>query len=136
MRCTVPVPRPRSLAFFKIPVPFASCLRTFRSVALSIFGRPSLAPWATARLSPALTRCLIIVRSNSAKAPVNWKTNLPIGGVVSIDWWCEYSSTPHAQMWNDVEQISERAPEAVDRPRHDHIEPTAIGVFQHGIEAG
>jgi len=42
-----------------------------RSVALSIFGRlgrRTLTSWATpARLSQALTRCLIIVRSNSAK---------------------------------------------------------------------
>jgi len=47
MRCTVPVPIPSDLATFKIPTPFASCLRTFRSVALSIFGRPSFTPWAT-----------------------------------------------------------------------------------------
>jgi len=32
---------PSDLATFKIPTPFASCLRTFRSVAPSIFGRPS-----------------------------------------------------------------------------------------------
>jgi hypothetical protein len=39
MRCTVPVPSPSHFATFKIPTPFASCFRTFRSVALSIFGR-------------------------------------------------------------------------------------------------
>ena len=38
MRWTVPVPIPSDLATFKIPKPFASCFRTFRSVALSIFG--------------------------------------------------------------------------------------------------
>ena len=70
MRWTVPVPMPSDLATFKIPTPFASCFRTFRSVALSIFGRPSFTPWATARLSPALMRWRIIVRSNSANAPV------------------------------------------------------------------
>src|SRR5262245_18055133 len=48
MRCTVPVPIPSDLATFKIPMPFASCFRTFSSVALSIFDRPSLPPWATA----------------------------------------------------------------------------------------
>jgi len=32
---------PSDLATFKIPTPFASSLRTFRSVAPSIFGRPS-----------------------------------------------------------------------------------------------
>ena len=37
------------LATFKIPMPFASCFRTLRSVVLSIFGRPSFTPWATAR---------------------------------------------------------------------------------------
>ena len=43
-RCTVPVPIPSDLATFKIPTPFASCFRTFRSVAPSIFGRPSFTP--------------------------------------------------------------------------------------------
>jgi hypothetical protein len=46
--CTVPVPIPSDLATFKIPTPFASCLRTFRSVAISLFGRPSFTPWVTA----------------------------------------------------------------------------------------
>jgi hypothetical protein len=73
MRCTVPVPLPSNFATFKIPIPFVSCLRTLRSVALSIFGRPSFTPWATARLRPALMRWRIIVRSNSAKAPVTTK---------------------------------------------------------------
>src|SRR5436190_6655929 len=36
--------RPSDLASFKIPTPFASCCRTFRSVALSIFGLPSFTP--------------------------------------------------------------------------------------------
>jgi len=35
-------------------------------------------------------------RSNSAKAPVTWKTSLPIGVVVSIACWSGYKSTPHA----------------------------------------
>src|SRR5690349_20125329 len=39
-------------------------------------------------------------------------------------------------MLNDVKQISQRAPKAVDRPRHHHIEPPPTGVLQHGIEAG
>jgi hypothetical protein len=47
MRCTVPVPIASDLATFKIPTPFAPCCRTIRSVALSIFGRPSFTPWAT-----------------------------------------------------------------------------------------
>ena len=36
MRCTVPVPMPSDLTTFKIPMPFASCFRTLRSVTLSI----------------------------------------------------------------------------------------------------
>jgi hypothetical protein len=56
IRWTVPVPIPSDLATFKIPMPFASCLRTLRSVVLFIFGRPSFTPWATARLRPALMR--------------------------------------------------------------------------------
>jgi len=42
MRCTVPVPMPSDFATFKIPTPFASWFRTFRSVALSIFGPAEL----------------------------------------------------------------------------------------------
>ena len=49
MRCTVPVPSPSDLATFRIH--FAICFRTLRSVALSIFGRPSFTPLATARLN-------------------------------------------------------------------------------------
>src|SRR6516225_4841463 len=41
MRWTVPVPMPSDLATFKMPTPFASCFRTLRSAALSVFGRPS-----------------------------------------------------------------------------------------------
>jgi putative SOS response-associated peptidase YedK len=41
MRWTVPVPSPSDLATFKMPTPFASCFRTWRSVAPSIFGCPS-----------------------------------------------------------------------------------------------
>jgi hypothetical protein len=37
-----------AMATFKMPTPFASCFRTFRSVALCIFGLPSFTPWATA----------------------------------------------------------------------------------------
>src|SRR5262249_17273620 len=61
LRCgwTVRVPMPSDFATFKIPTPFAaSCFRTFRSVALSIFGRPSFTPCATARFRPALIRQL------------------------------------------------------------------------------
>jgi hypothetical protein len=43
MRCTVPVPIPSDLATFKIPTPFASFFRIFRST--SILGRPSFTPW-------------------------------------------------------------------------------------------
>jgi signal transduction histidine kinase len=67
----VPVPIPSDLATLRIPTPFASCFRTFRSVAWSIFGRPSFTPWAIARLRPAFIRWRIIDRSNSAKAPEN-----------------------------------------------------------------
>jgi hypothetical protein len=41
MRWTALVPMRSDLATFSIPTPFASCCRTFRSVALSMFGRPS-----------------------------------------------------------------------------------------------
>ena len=85
-------------------------LSHLRSVVLSIFGRPSFTPWATARLRPALMRWRIMVRSNSAKAPVTWKTSLPIGVVVSMACWSRYKSTPHAsRCWIvSSKSISER----------------------------
>ena len=52
MRWTVPLPMPSDLATFKMPTPFASCFRTFRSVAPSIFGRPSFTPWGDGALEP------------------------------------------------------------------------------------
>src|SRR5262245_52989430 len=52
MRWTVPVPIPSDLATFNIPTPFASCFRTLRSVALSIFGRPN-DPGRSATRQPA-----------------------------------------------------------------------------------
>ena len=38
-------------------------------------------------LSPARTRCWIIDRSNSPKAPVIWNSSLPVGVVVSMFCW-------------------------------------------------
>jgi hypothetical protein len=49
------VPIASDLATFKIPTPFAPCCRTFRSVALSIFGRPSFTPWTTAHRCQKVT---------------------------------------------------------------------------------
>src|SRR5262249_27868530 len=66
MRCTVPVPIPSDLATFKIPTPFSSCLRTFRSVALSIFGRPSFRPGREGR-----ARSQSSVQARATAAP-NW----------------------------------------------------------------
>jgi hypothetical protein len=45
---------------------------------------PEIPAETTARLRPSLTRCWIIERSNSAKAPVIWNINLPAGVVVSM----------------------------------------------------
>src|SRR5215472_9065138 len=74
MRCTVPVPIPSDLATFKIPTPFASCFRTFRSVALSIFGRPSFTPWAPrAQGNVYACRCssCLIASTRLGTAPVS-----------------------------------------------------------------
>ena len=84
MRWTVPFPMPSDLAAFKIPMPFAGVC-TFRSVALSIFGRPSFTPWATARLRPALTRWRIMVRSNSANAGENGSWSYPQELMLEVD---------------------------------------------------
>jgi predicted RecB family nuclease len=96
IRCTVPVPSPSILATLRMPVPFLSCFCALRSSTTSTFGRPSFAPCATARFSPAFTRCRIIDRSNSANAPVTWKTSFPIGVVVSMDCCSRNRSTPTA----------------------------------------
>jgi len=44
MRWTVPVPMSSDLATFKIPIPFASCFRTLRSVVLLAAACPSRVP--------------------------------------------------------------------------------------------
>src|SRR5215813_7404139 len=47
--------------------------------------RPSFTPCAIARLRPALIRGRIIVRSNSAKAPVRWKASLrPLSWAIAL----------------------------------------------------
>ena len=45
---------------------------------------PSLSILALIVRRSALVRCRIIVRSNSANAPVIWNRSLPMGDVVSI----------------------------------------------------
>src|SRR5262249_20965875 len=55
MRCTVPVPIPSDLATFKMPTPFASCLRTLRSVVL--FTSAGRAP----RARPGVLSCPAMV---------------------------------------------------------------------------
>jgi hypothetical protein len=53
-------------------------------------GGPSLTPRVRAASNPALVRSTIMLRSNSAKAPMMWKISLPPALVVSIfavsDW--------------------------------------------------
>jgi hypothetical protein len=93
MRCTVPVPIPSDLATFKIPTPFASCFRTFRSVALSIFGRPSFTPWATARLSPALIRWRINRPLEFSKGQLPGQRACPSGS--SCRWPAGLGTSPH-----------------------------------------
>ena len=110
MRWTVPVPIPSDLATFEIPMPFASCFRTLRSVVLSIFGLPSFTPWATARLRPALILLANHGPLKFRKGAGTWKTSLPIGVVVSMACWSRYRSTPHAsRCWIvSSKSISER----------------------------
>ena len=57
MRCTVPVPMPSDLATLNMPTPFASCFRTFRSVALSIFGLAEPHAMSDGALSCAKLSC-------------------------------------------------------------------------------
>ena len=61
-------------------------------------------PASTARLRPALTRWRIMLRSNSAKAPVTLNMSLPAGVVMSIDW--------------------------INGPGHHHIEFAPSGVIE------
>jgi len=51
---------------------------------LSAPGRPNFLPFFLAASNPALTRSRIKPRSNSASEPKIWKTNLPVGLVVSL----------------------------------------------------
>jgi hypothetical protein len=50
---------PSDLATFKIPTPFASCFRTFRSAALSIFGRASFTGQPHWGLTPRTIRLIL-----------------------------------------------------------------------------
>jgi hypothetical protein len=86
-------------------------------------GRPSRVPWATARLSPALIRCRIIDRSNSAKAPVTWNTSFPI-------------DADRLKVLDRAKQVNERASEPINCPCHHNIEIPATCTFQHPIETG
>src|SRR5215510_8965391 len=81
-------------------------------------------------------RWRIIVRSNSAKAPVSWNTSLPIGVVVSMACWSRYKSTPQAsRCWMvSSKSLSER-PKRSNRPCHDDIELPPASVLEHGVEA-
>lgn len=73
MRATVPVPTPRLLATFKMPVPEANAFRTAFSRPGSIrglpIGFPDFVPFRLARATPERTRSRIIDASNSAKTP-------------------------------------------------------------------
>src|SRR3979409_2575815 len=68
-RCTTLVPMPSFLPILRMPSPLA----LHSSIRASTEGltprRPSVVPFALARASPALTRSLIIPRSNSANTP-------------------------------------------------------------------
>src|SRR5262249_12952417 len=70
LRCAAPCRSQARATWQPLRYPRLSQVASYlRSVALSIFGRPSFTPWATARLSPVLIRWRIIVRSNSVNAP-------------------------------------------------------------------
>jgi hypothetical protein len=94
---TVPVPNPVKRATLPMPTPFASSCRAqaiwacsapgrprrLRTMPALVVKRPSRLILALMALRPAFTRCRIMLRSNSEKAPVTWKSSLPVGVVVS-----------------------------------------------------
>jgi hypothetical protein len=91
-----------------------------RSHYLSWASRASR-PGRPTRLSPALIRCRIIVRSNSAKAPVSWETACP--WVWSYRWPVGHGTSPRHKL-QDVGlcRVSRSANgPAGHRPSHDDI---------------
>ena len=78
MRCTVPVPMPRDLATLNIPRPFASRFRTFRSVALSIFGLAEPHAMSDGALSCVKLSCNGL-SSDSLPPPFGQRAGVPYG---------------------------------------------------------
>jgi len=61
-----------------------TCRAHCASASLIFRSRPRCLPRAFAAAMPARVRSLIRARSNSANAPITWKSSLPLAVVVSI----------------------------------------------------
>jgi hypothetical protein len=90
---------PSDFATFKIPTPFASCFRTFRSVALSIFGRPSFTPWATARLRPAFIDTLERRRPRTGRGQVVGVNNADVSRELRARFNPPRAGLPQTSPW-------------------------------------
>ena len=83
MACTVVGEISTSRAIRLIDVPRVRNSFTLRLLCSGIRGLPRRLPLARALASPAMTRSLIIARSNSANTLIIWKRARPAGVVVS-----------------------------------------------------
>jgi hypothetical protein len=129
MRATLPMPRPLASSCRAREICLGSApsrprrLRTMPALAVKCPSRLILALMA---LSPAFTRCRIMLRSNSEKAPVTWKRSLPVGEVVSR--FCYRVRVVHRRPGADVDLIRELALRRLGPEREKEVgEPPADG---------
>jgi hypothetical protein len=80
-------------------------------------------------------RWRIMVRSNSAKAPVIWEQAAHRCGGVDVMLIEVEVDAGGPEMLNGAEQIDQRAAEPIDGPGHHDVEPPAARVLQHGVQA-
>src|SRR6266576_1623364 len=106
------------------------------SVFASIVRLSSRLPCALAGASP-VTRCWIIERSNSAKAPVTWKKELSgWGGRVDVLLLEVNVDRNRFEVFYRLEEVAKRAAHKANGPCHHHIELAVVCVLQHLVEAG
>src|SRR5882672_1637087 len=108
---------PSFLPILRMPSPLALSFTISASIDGLTRRRPNFTPLALARASPALTRSLMIPRSNSANTPNIWNIALPAVVEVSRPCWCRKRSTPLSwRPWRIVSKsVNERPSRSTDQ---------------------
>ena len=83
-----------------------------------------------------MTRSRIRSRSNSASAARMWSWSLPAGVVQSMPSPKLTNATPTClQVFEHRHEVPQVASEPVQTPAHQHVESSALGILQEGIES-